>query len=218
MVVAAGSGTRLGGPPKQFRQVAGRRLVDWTLDTVRAVADGTVVVLPAGGDPDGTEVDATVTVTGADTRSGSVRAGLAALDGLADDDIVVVHDAARPLATPELFGAVVAAVIAGADAAVPGVPLADTTKRVVDGIVAGTVDRDGLVAVQTPQAFRCGVLRRAHAAGADATDDAGLVEAAGGTVAVVAGEPANRKVTTTDDLDAVAAVLAARPRPTGDTP
>ncbi len=135
-----------------------------------------------------------------------MRAGLAALP--AGADLVVVHDAARPLATKALFAAVVAAVRDGADAAVPGVAVADTVKRVAGDRVVETVPRDALVAVQTPQAFRADILRAAHTAGADATDDAALVEATGSTVVVVPGEPANLKVTTRSDLAVAAALLA----------
>ena len=108
-----------------------------------------------------------------------MRAGLAAVP--ADAEIVVVHDAARPLAGADLFQRTVAAVRAGADAAIPGVPVTDTVKQVEDGRVVATVDRSRLVAVQTPQAFRAAVLRRAHAGDPEATDDAALVEALGGT-------------------------------------
>jgi 2-C-methyl-D-erythritol 4-phosphate cytidylyltransferase len=226
VVVAAGAGTRLGGTPKQFRVVGGRPMVQWSLDVAVASAHGVVVVIPPDGDvssgapssaasdiaslvPPGVDV-----VTGAPTRSGSVRAGLAALEGrAADDDIVVIHDAARPLATPALFSAVADAVRNGADAAVPGVPVVDTVKRVVDGWVVQTLDRDELMVVQTPQAFAMGVLRRAHLGEPEATDDAGLVEAAGGTVAVVPGEVANRKVTLIDDLVDVEQALLQREIP-----
>jgi 2-C-methyl-D-erythritol 4-phosphate cytidylyltransferase len=151
------------------------------------------------------------TVPGGDTRSASVRAGLAALERTgSDDDIVVVHDAARPAAEPELFASVVAGVAAGADGCVPGVPVTDSLKRVDEGRVVASVDRDHLVAVQTPQAFRLGVLRRAHATGGDATDDAALVEAGGGTIVVVSGSLTNTKVTVVDDLDRVATELAGR--------
>jgi 2-C-methyl-D-erythritol 4-phosphate cytidylyltransferase len=97
---------------------------------------------------------------------------------------------------------VIAAVAAGADAAVPGIPVADTIKVVeADGTVVATPDRSTLVAVQTPQAFRASVLRAAHAAGGDATDDAALIEQAGGTVVVVEGDHLNRKITLPDDLE-----------------
>jgi 2-C-methyl-D-erythritol 4-phosphate cytidylyltransferase len=142
-----------------------------------------------------------------------VRNGLAAVP--ADAAIVCVHDAARPLATPELYARVIAAVAAGADGAIPGVPVTDTIKLVdelVDGggTVVGTPDRARLVAVQTPQAFRAEMLRAAHAAGGEGTDDAALVEAEGGRVVVVPGEVENLKVTTPSDLDRVAEVLRAR--------
>jgi 2-C-methyl-D-erythritol 4-phosphate cytidylyltransferase len=111
-----------------------------------------------------------------------------------------VHDAARPLASVALFEAVVDAVQRGADGAVPGVAVADTVKA-VDGVtVTETLDRTRLVAVQTPQAFAGGMLRRAHADGGEGTDDAALVEAIGGRVVVVPGEAANAKITTQHDL------------------
>jgi len=122
---------------------------------------------------------------------------------------VVVHDAARPLAGVELFHAVIAAVRAGADGAVPGVPVVDTLKRVDDVRVTATVDRMGLVAVQTPQAFRAAALRAAHTGGHHATDDAALVEEAGGDVVVVPGDPRNLKVTGPADLMIAAALLEA---------
>jgi 2-C-methyl-D-erythritol 4-phosphate cytidylyltransferase len=209
VVVAAGSGQRFGAP-KQFAQLAGRSMVQWAVDAARGVADGVVLVLPPGEDTGvgvgSRESGADVSVPGGDTRAASVRAGLAAVPGSAE--VIVVHDGARPLASPALFRAVVDAVTGGADAAVPGVAVTDTLKRVVDGAVTATVARDRLVAVQTPQAFRAEVLRRAHEAGADATDDATLVEALGATVRVVPGDPRNIKVTTAADLE-VAQALAA---------
>jgi len=203
IVVAAGGGTRFGAP-KQFAELVGTRLVDRAVAVADAACDAVVLVLPAGRAWDGAPV--TAVVAGGATRADSVRAGLDAVPD--DSDVVVVHDAARPLATKTLFAAVVAAVRAGADAAVPGVPLVDTVKRVADHRVVETVPRDHLVAVQTPQAFRREVLRAAHAARADATDDAALVEAAGGAVVVVRGDTANLKVTTTSDLAVAAALLA----------
>ena len=120
----------------------------------------------------------------------------------------MVHDAARPAASAALFAAVVAAVRTGADGAVPGVPVVDTIKRVHGGAVVATVDRAELVAVQTPQAFRAPVLRAAHVGEPDASDDAALVEAAGGRVVVVPGEPANVKLTTPADRSRLEAALA----------
>jgi 2-C-methyl-D-erythritol 4-phosphate cytidylyltransferase len=134
-----------------------------------------------------------------------VRAGLAAVPPEAE--IIVVHDAARPLAPRSLFAAVIDAVRAGADGAIPGLPVADTIKRVQGDRVAATIERDGLVAVQTPQAFRAEVLRAAHAGGGGATDDAALVEAAGGKVVVVPGDPLNLKITTPYDLAQAAWVM-----------
>ncbi|HEX5266886.1 MAG TPA: 2-C-methyl-D-erythritol 4-phosphate cytidylyltransferase, partial [Acidimicrobiales bacterium] len=149
---------------------------------------------------------ADVTVPGGATRSDSVRAGLSAVPE--DVAVVVVHDAARPLASPALFRAVVEAVAAGADAAVPGVRVPDTVKRVGgDGVVEETLDRDPLVLVQTPQAFAGAALRRAHRSGTHATDDAALVEADGGRVVVVPGEPDNLKITRADDLVRAAALI-----------
>ena len=196
IVVAAGSGTRFGGH-KQFEELRGRRVVDWALAASRAVADGVVLVVPADHVEDGSPV-ADVAVIGGATRSASVRAGLAAVPE--DAEVVVVHDAARPFASPALFDAVVSAVRDGADGAVPGIPVADTVKRVVGNEVVATLDRDELVAVQTPQAFTAAALRRAHAGAGDATDDAALVEVAGGRVVVVPGDPANTKITLRTDL------------------
>ncbi len=154
-----------------------------------------------------------VVVAGGATRSGSVRAGLATVPD--DVDVVVCHDAARPGASAGLFESVIAVVRGGADAAVPALAVSDTLKRVPEwgdsgGVVAGTVDRSGLFAIQTPQAFRREVLVAAHAGEPEATDDAALVEAAGGTVMAVPGEAAAHKVTTADDLVIVEALLGGR--------
>jgi 2-C-methyl-D-erythritol 4-phosphate cytidylyltransferase len=207
VVVAGGTGARFGGP-KQFFPLAGARVVDWAIGAALRTCAGVVLVLPEADAAgwSGPRVD--VIVAGGATRSASVRAGLAAVP--ADAAVVVVHDAARPLAGPELFAAVVRAVREGADAAVPGIPVADTLKRVDGDLVVGTVPRDELVSVQTPQAFAAAVLRAVHAAGGDATDDAGLVEAAGGRVVVVAGDPRNLKVTSPSDLELAAALLGER--------
>jgi 2-C-methyl-D-erythritol 4-phosphate cytidylyltransferase len=202
IVVAAGSGSRFGAA-KQYQPLGGRRVLDWSLDAARSTADGVVVVVPPYNVADA-EPLADAVAAGGDTRSASVRAGLAAVPDSAE--VVVVHDGARPLAGVPLFAAVVAAVREGADAAVPGVPLADTLRWRAGGVA----DRDGLVAVQTPQAFRAGALRAAHAAGGEATDDASLVEAAGGKVVVVDGSPLNLKITNPHDLAVAEALLRAR--------
>jgi 2-C-methyl-D-erythritol 4-phosphate cytidylyltransferase len=219
VVVAGGSGRRFGGL-KQFLSLAGEPVVGRALSAARSVADGIVLVVPGGpaseapgtpapvgaGDLDARDLDADVTVPGGATRADSVRAGLAAVDP--DAEVVVVHDAARPLASPALFAAVVAAVRAGADGAVPALPVADTLKRVDGDRIVATVDRTGLVAVQTPQAFAAASLRAAHRGGGEATDDAGLVEAWGGTVVTVPGEPGNLKITGPGDVVVAEALLS----------
>ncbi len=196
IVVAGGAGMRF-GTLKQYEQLGGRRVLDWALASARTVAEGVVLVVPperAGAH----EAGADAVVPGGATRSASVRAGLAAVPG--DADVVVVHDAARPLAPGALFEAVVDAVRDGADGAVPGVPLSDTVKAIESAVVVETLDRGRLVAVQTPQAFAAALLRRAHEGDPDASDDAALVERAGGRVVVVEGDPANGKITTHHDL------------------
>jgi 2-C-methyl-D-erythritol 4-phosphate cytidylyltransferase len=204
VVVAAGSGDRFGSP-KQYERLGDRRVLDWAVDGARAHADGVVLVVPPYR-ADIVEATVDAVVAGGATRSASVRAGLDAVP--ADAEVVVVHDAARPLAPPSLFASVVAAVRAGAAAAVPGLAVADTLKQVAGGRAVATVDRTALVAVQTPQAFAAGALRAAHAGEPEATDDAALVEAAGGRVDVVPGHPHAMKVTTPDDLLVAAALLA----------
>ncbi len=193
IIVAAGSGSRFGGP-KQFIPLGERRVLDWSRETAALVSAGVVVVLPAE------HADAEGGVPGGTTRSESVRRGLAAVP--AEATIICVHDAARPFASKHLFSEVVAHVAAGADGAIPALPVVDTIKQVDDrNEVVSTPDRSRLVAVQTPQAFRAGVLRRAHADHGDGTDDSALVEAVGGKVVVVPGETLNRKLTTPEDME-----------------
>jgi len=207
IVVAGGAGTRF-GDRKQFSLLGDRPVLEWAVEACRPSSAGVVLVVPAdrcGADHHGADT----VVAGGPTRADSVRRGLAAVPD--DAEVIVVHDAARPLASPRLFAAVLSAVGAdGVDGAVPGVPPSDTIKA-VDGAgnVTGTLDRSTLVAVQTPQAFRAPVLRRAHArADPGATDDAMLVEALGGTVRVVPGEPANLKITGPDDIGVAERLLA----------
>jgi 2-C-methyl-D-erythritol 4-phosphate cytidylyltransferase len=212
IVVAAGSGSRFGGA-KQYERLGERRVLDWALAdagsvTPRPGIDGVVLVVPPER-IDRSEPTPAAVVAGGDTRSDSVRAGLAAVPDSAE--VVVVHDAARPFAGVELFAAVVRAVAEGADAAVPGIELVDTVKRVAGGQVVETLERAELVAVQTPQAFRAEALRRAHHGDPEATDDAALVEVAGGRVVVVPGHARNRKITTPDDLERARATLRATP-------
>jgi len=203
VVVAAGSGSRYGGS-KQYERLHGRTVLEWSLGAARLVCAGVVVVLPPA-DVSGWAPDGSVAVAGGTTRSASVRAGLAAVP--ADAEVIVVHDAARPLAGRALWDAAIAAVRAGADGAICAVPVTDTVKRVDGALVVETIDRAELVSVQTPQAFRASALRAAHAVGDDASDDAALVERAGGRVVIVPGSPDNLKITHAHDL-AVAAALA----------
>lgn len=201
IVVAGGSGARF-GERKQYRALGAQRVLDWAVAAARPHSEGVVLVVPAevAGEP---EAGVEAVVAGGASRSASVRAGLAAVPDVAD--VIVVHDAARPIAVPGVWERVLAAVTAGADAAVPAVPVTDTL-RVVGG---GTVDRARFVAVQTPQAFRAAALRSAHAGGEEGTDDASLVEARGGRVVVVDGDTANIKITTPTDL--VVAEVLCRP-------
>ena len=199
VVVAAGSGTRFGGD-KQLADLSGMAVLARSVVSAAAVSDGVVVVVSAKRR---TEVSGVLSavggveaiVDGGATRSASVRCGLAAVPD--DAGVVLVHDGARPLATPGLFRRVADAVLAGADAVVPGVPVTDSLRTAGGGVVA----RDGVIAVQTPQGFSADSLRAAHAGGGEASDDATLVEASGGTVVVVEGEPANLKITRPGDLD-----------------
>ncbi len=212
VVVAAGDGARFGGQ-KQFAELGGRPVASMSVKAARSVASVVVLVVPQSS----TELDvrslcslgeADIAVPGGETRAASVRAGLRAVPESVS--LVVVHDAARPLASSQLFEAVVQAVRDGADAAVPGLRVSDTLKRVDDvdrELVVTTVSRDDLVVVQTPQAFRAELLRRAHAGDPDATDDAALLERLGATVRVVPGESSNLKLTEPGDLLVLGALM-----------
>jgi 2-C-methyl-D-erythritol 4-phosphate cytidylyltransferase len=205
IVVAGGSGRRF-GQLKQFAMLADRPVAQWSVAACRPVAAGVVLVVPAGSAEDQSDCGADTVVVGGPTRSASVRCGLAAVPERAD--VIIIHDAARPLAAPTLFAAVADAV-ADTGAAICALPVSDTIKRVEDGRVTETLDRSALVAVQTPQAFAAGLLRRAHASGAEATDDAALVELLGVPVRVVPGDPGNFKITTPADLRAAELSLGA---------
>lgn len=203
IIVAAGGGTRFGAP-KQFARLGGATVLDRALATARRCCDEAIVVLNDGAP--WSPPEAVTTTVGGATRSESVSAGLALVP--CDADIVVVHDAARPLASPHLWLAVIAAVRAGADAAIPALPVADTLKRVKGDRVVATVERVDLVAVQTPQAFRATALRDAHATDTRCdTDDAASVERTGGSVVTVPGEVRNFKITVATDLELAAAIL-----------
>lgn len=222
VVPAAGRGERLGpGLPKALRELSG---VPMLVHAVRALSQArrvSLVVVAAPPD-DVAEVQALLdvhltgpaellVVPGGETRQDSVRMALDALP--ADVSVVLVHDAARPLVPSELVDAVAAAVCSGAPAVVPCLPLADTVKRADPaGRVVETLPRDELRAIQTPQGFARDVLVRAHAAAFDApaTDDAGLVEALGVPVLLIAGDDEAFKVTRPLDLVLAEAVLARR--------
>ena len=198
IVVAGGQGARFGGP-KQFELLGEDSVAAHSVRVARSVASRVVLVVPE--DYSGNGEGADIIVAGGASRAGSVRAGLSQCG---DAEVIVVHDAARPAASAALFESVVAAVRDGADAAVPGLAITDTVKRVdTEGttlVVRETVPRGDLVTVQTPQAFRRELLVRAHAHADEATDDASLVEALGARVVIVEGERANIKITEPDDL------------------
>lgn len=215
VIVAAGMGTRLGaGVPKALVDIGGDALIVHALRSVREVGrvSEVVVVVPGGHRGEFEPLcEGAVLVDGGAERTDSVAAGLAALSDRTE--VVLVHDAARAFAPPALFDAVIDAVLAGADAVVPGLPVVDTVKQVdAGGVVVGTPDRSSLRAVQTPQGFRRSALVRAHSRGGQATDDAALVESDGGHVVVVDGDPRALKVTVPADLDAVRRLIATDPQ------
>jgi 2-C-methyl-D-erythritol 4-phosphate cytidylyltransferase/2-C-methyl-D-erythritol 2,4-cyclodiphosphate synthase len=211
VLVAAGRGTRVGGDvPKQFRKLAGRPVYAHALGAFLAhpMIGRIVLVAPAADvgritDDIGETARPVTVVAGGATRQASVAAALAALPaGLADDTLVLIHDAARPLVSADLITAGIAAGLAHG-AAVPGTSLTDTVKLVAgDGRITGTPERASLRAVQTPQVFRLDLIRRAHAAatGRDNPDDAALVEALGHPVTVFEGDPGNLKLTVEADF------------------
>ena len=215
VVVAAGRGERLGGDrPKAFAKLGGRVLLAESLERLEASdwVDAVVVVAPEGWEEPAILVaeelgagKVAACVPGGATRAGSVRAGVAEVPE--DAAAVLVHDAARPLLPLAVIERVLVPLGEGWDGAVPALPVADTLKRGVDGAVVETVDRAGLYAVQTPQAFVAATFRRALVSGGDASDCAGLVEAVGGRVKLVEGDRRLLKVTTPADLAFVEALL-----------
>lgn len=242
LIVAAGSGERLGaGRPKALVQLAGRPLVQWSIDALLAVADleQLVVALPAGAELPHDVAGAkglvgaprVIAIEGGASRSESVRRALAAAGAAAGQegaehtgaDLVLVHDAARPLLSTALAESVIAALARepDADAAIAALPVTDTVKRVDRrDTVRETLDRSELWAVQTPQVFRRDALERALDVPAQelarATDDAWLIERAGGRVIVVRGSDENLKVTTPMDLRLAELLLAGRAAAAGD--
>jgi 2-C-methyl-D-erythritol 4-phosphate cytidylyltransferase len=227
LIVAAGSGERLGvNRPKAFVDLAGRAMVEWSVEALAATPgiDRIVVATPPGattfGEIDGVVLDS---VRGGASRSESVRLALAEAG---PGDPVLVHDAARPLLTPALAQAVLAALDAdpAADAAIAAAPVTDTIKRAGrdGGAVVETLARGGLWSVQTPQVFRRKALERALDVDADtlarATDDAWLIERAGGRVIVVPSPAENMKVTTPLDLRVAAQLIDERIAEAGGDP
>jgi 2-C-methyl-D-erythritol 4-phosphate cytidylyltransferase len=246
LILAAGRGERLGaGQPKALAQLAGKPLLQWSVDVLARVPaiERIVVALPASPQGAGapgaegagaraaqgaivplppavTAPEQTIGVVGGTVRSQSVRLGLAAAAAGAHGgarDLVLIHDAARPLLTASLAEAVVDAVHEGdLDGAIAAVPVTDTIKRVdSERVIAETLDRSSLWAVQTPQVFRRETLQRALDVSdellARATDDAWLVERIGGRVAVVEAPRENLKITTPFDLRLAELLLASRP-------
>ena len=213
LVVAAGRGERLGtGGPKAFVMCGGRPMLEWSIDALKAVPEIRHIVVAT---PPGIEAPAGTTgVFGGDERSHSVRA---ALHHTLAGDPVLVHDAARPLITPDIIRSVLAGLDADADAAIAAARVVDTLKRGAgegDATVGETLDRSALWAIQTPQVFRRDVLERAlaqpHEALAAATDDASLVENMGGVVRLVESPRTNFKVTTPEDLKLADLLLRSR--------
>ena len=227
VLTAAGSGSRLGcAVPKALVELSGRPLVWWAARGLRAGGVGTIVVTAPAASLDEfrgviADIGGVEVVAGSDrSRQASVALGLAALGQRNEGDVVLVHDAARPLTPAQVTARVIDAVRAGAGAVIPVLPVTDTLKSVdASGVVTGTPRRADMVAVQTPQGFRWDVLTRAHEAGASlgadeavaATDDAGLVEAIGAVVHTVAGDERSLKVTRPLDLS-LAQLLAGQER------
>lgn len=207
LIVAAGSGQRLGaGGPKALVELSGRPLYAWSVDAFRKASqiDRVFVAVPPG-QASRFEEPGIVTVEGGETRSHSVANGLETILAEGDPGLVVVHDAARPLVDPALIDAAVIGLDSDGElhALIAAAPVTDTVKRLgSDGVVTETLDRSELVSVQTPQVFRTAFLKKAIATGdlSSATDDASLVEAAGGSVGVIESPSGNIKVTVPGDL------------------
>lgn len=198
IVLASGSGQRFGSL-KQFADFGGRTVTQASLESARSVSDGIVLTVPRGYDGELSQFFAAdVVVAGGSSRSESVRCALEVLPS--GVEYVLIHDAARPNATPELFRRVRDALLGGAISVVPAVAVTDTVKETDGAFVVQTLQRDRLVSVQTPQGFRVSELMEAHAGAGDASDDAAVMEAAGYVTEVVPGEVANVKITYPEDL------------------
>ncbi len=217
IVVAAGSGSRAGGP-KQWRGLAGKPAVRWSVEALLAAgAEDLIVVIPDGAAAEAAEALAGLTgwrlVTGGESRADSVRNGLTVLGG-PDNRPVLIHDAARPLLGLDVIRRTLEA-LADADGALPALPVADSLRRAADGLMADPVDRDGLWRAQTPQSFRYRTLVDAWAAwpaGEIATDEATVVQRAGGRVRIVAGDPRLMKLTFPEDFAMAEALIPRRTR------
>lgn len=216
LIVAAGSGLRLGAAvPKALVPVGGRPMYEWSLAACLSAKriDRVVIAVPPGGGADFGDVEAEL-VDGGASRSESVAAGLEKVTS----DLVLVHDAARPLVTPALIDAAVEALERdpASDAVITAAPVSDTIKRVgPEGTVTETLDRSELRSIQTPQVFRTQALRRAIATGdiENATDDAFLIESAGGRVTVLDSPVTNIKVTVPSDIELATLLLGAATNP-----
>ncbi|WP_427792599.1 bifunctional 2-C-methyl-D-erythritol 4-phosphate cytidylyltransferase/2-C-methyl-D-erythritol 2,4-cyclodiphosphate synthase [Brevundimonas diminuta] len=215
IVVAAGSGSRAGGA-KQWRIVAGKPVVRWSVEALLdAGAREVVVVIAGGAEAEARDALSSLSgwraVTGGATRAESVCAGLSALNG-ADDDPVLIHDAARPFLSAEVIARLLEG-LNGADGALPALPVADSLRRGDQDMVVGAVDRDNLWRAQTPQVFRLKTIRDAYAvwpADEAATDEAAVVERAGGRVRLIPGDPRLMKLTYPEDFAMAEALSAAR--------
>jgi len=212
LIVAAGRGERLGlEQPKALVPLSGRPMLHWSVDALRAVEAVTRIVIALPPEYLDQAPDGTVAVAGGQFRSQSVKA---ALDAAGDGDPVIVHDAARPLATAQLFSRALSELArSSADAVIAARPVTETIKETQGPVVTRTVDRSQLWAVQTPQVFRRAALEEALADDAllaKATDDAWLIEQRGGEVRVITSEEPNLKVTTPEDLKLAELLLGER--------
>jgi 2-C-methyl-D-erythritol 4-phosphate cytidylyltransferase len=202
VIPAGGSGERLGADrPKAFAVLGGRAMVEWSVDALRSACSRVVLAVPPGHEqpPD--------RIAGGPTRSASVRNAMAAAP---EATVFVVHDAARPLVTPDLVVRCLEA-LSGVDGVITAAPMSDTVHVAsTDLLIADSPDRSTLWAAQTPQVFHADVLRRAYESNEEATDEASLVAAAGGTVRLIEGPSDNIKVTTPTDLRLAEALLRER--------
>lgn len=202
IIVAAGSGVRF-GQLKQFLLLEGKPVLQWSLQAIEPLKLGVIVVLPSGVKaPDLDGVD--YFIEGGKTRAESVRRGIDLVP--TEAEVIMIHDAARPIASTKLFDSIIKAIQNGADAAIPGLRIPDTLKKVQGGKVQ-TVPREDFILSQTPQGFKAQVIRKAHEVDIEATDDAALVEALGLKIDIVKGEPYNMKITYPHDLVLLSSII-----------